>query len=84
MQAALQHVNTREPNPVWLAQSRLRRRRFDDTLDTCSQLLERNPYDQASLHPHAATTLAPLGTLTQSIYAQRSQQRAMITWHCMP
>ncbi|MEW5311240.1 MAG: hypothetical protein WDW38_002972 [Sanguina aurantia] len=34
-------------NPVWLAQSRFRRRRFDECIDICTTLLEKNPYDQA-------------------------------------
>lgn len=33
-------------NPVWLAQSRLRRRKFDECLEICTPILERNPYDQ--------------------------------------
>ena len=34
-------------NPVWLAQSRLRRRKFDECLAICDPILEKNPYDQA-------------------------------------
>jgi tetratricopeptide repeat protein 8 len=34
-------------NSVWLAQSRFRRRRFDDCIEICTQILERNPFDQA-------------------------------------
>lgn len=34
-------------NAVWLAQSRFRRRRFDECIEICTQILERNPYDQA-------------------------------------
>jgi tetratricopeptide repeat protein 8 len=34
-------------NPVWLAQSRLRRRRFDECIETCSTVLDRNSKDQA-------------------------------------
>lgn len=33
-------------NPVWLAQSKLRRRRFDECIDICSAVLHANPYDQ--------------------------------------
>ena len=33
-------------NPVWLAQSRLRRRKFDECLSICDPLLVKNPYDQ--------------------------------------
>eukprot|EP00899_Mesostigma_viride_P006572 jgi/Mesvir1/15916/Mv08240-RA.1 len=32
---------------VWLAQSRLRRRRIDECIDICTELLDKNPYDQA-------------------------------------
>ncbi|KAF5838486.1 TRP protein for flagellar function [Dunaliella salina] len=34
-------------NSVWLAQSRFRRRRFDDCIEICTKNLEVNPYDQA-------------------------------------
>ncbi|KAL6759471.1 TRP protein for flagellar function [Haematococcus lacustris] len=37
----------KELNPVWLAHSRFRRRRFDECIDICTKVLERNPYDQA-------------------------------------
>lgn len=33
-------------NPVFLAHSRLRRRRFDDTIQLCTDLLEKNKLDQ--------------------------------------
>jgi tetratricopeptide repeat protein 8 len=33
-------------HPVYLAHSRLRRRRFDDTVDLCSDLLSENALDQ--------------------------------------
>ena len=33
-------------NPLWLAQSRLRRRRFDDAVEICTDLLQRNALDQ--------------------------------------
>lgn len=33
-------------NPVFLAHSRLRRRRFDDTIQLSTQLLEKNKLDQ--------------------------------------
>ncbi|GFH19367.1 TPR_REGION domain-containing protein, partial [Haematococcus lacustris] len=36
----------KELNPVWLAHSRFRRRRFDECIDICTKVLERNPYDQ--------------------------------------
>ena len=35
-----------EINPLFLAQSRLRRRRFDDCDSLCSDVLERNALDQ--------------------------------------
>ncbi|KXZ42612.1 BBS8 protein [Gonium pectorale] len=34
-------------NPVWLAQSRLRRRKFDECIEVCTNILDKNPYDQA-------------------------------------
>lgn len=33
-------------NPIWLAQSKLRRRRFDECIDICGDVLAANPYDQ--------------------------------------
>lgn len=35
-----------EMNPVWLAHSRLRRRRLDESIEICTTILDRNPYDQ--------------------------------------
>eukprot|EP00192_Tetraselmis_astigmatica_P021235 CAMPEP_0117672890 /NCGR_PEP_ID=MMETSP0804-20121206/14166_1 /TAXON_ID=1074897 /ORGANISM="Tetraselmis astigmatica, Strain CCMP880" /LENGTH=278 /DNA_ID=CAMNT_0005481563 /DNA_START=185 /DNA_END=1021 /DNA_ORIENTATION=+ len=35
-------------NPAWLAQSRLRRRKHDECIDLCTELLEKNAYDQAA------------------------------------
>jgi len=32
---------------VWLAQSKLRRRKYDECIELCSDLLNKNPYDQA-------------------------------------
>lgn len=37
----------KEMNPIWLAHSRLRRRKFDDCIDVCTSVLNCNPYDQA-------------------------------------
>mmetsp|Transcript_29953 Transcript_29953/g.97554 ORF Transcript_29953/g.97554 Transcript_29953/m.97554 type:complete len:510 (+) Transcript_29953:54-1583(+) len=34
-------------DPVWYAQCKLKRRLYDDCIDVCSELLEKNPYDQA-------------------------------------
>lgn len=36
-------------NPLWLAQSRLRRRRYDECIGLCSSALQHNPLDQASV-----------------------------------
>ena len=36
-------------NPVWLAQSRLRRRKFDECIEICTSILEKNPVDQVGL-----------------------------------
>jgi hypothetical protein len=33
-------------NPIWFAQSKLRRRRFDECIDICTGVLQSNPYDQ--------------------------------------
>jgi len=34
-------------DPVWLASSKLKRRKYDDCIEICTELLEKNPYDQA-------------------------------------
>eukprot|EP00959_Pyramimonas_sp_CCMP1952_P354328 7422929-Pyramimonas_sp.AAC.1 len=34
-------------DPVWLAQSKLRRRKFDECIEVCTGMLEKNPYDQS-------------------------------------
>eukprot|EP00744_Colponema_vietnamica_P015647 GILI01021941.1.p1 GENE.GILI01021941.1~~GILI01021941.1.p1 ORF type:complete len:520 (-),score=157.53 GILI01021941.1:66-1583(-) len=36
-----------EMDPFLLALSRFRRRKFDDTVDICTHILDQNPYDQA-------------------------------------
>merc|ERR1719295_170662 len=33
---------------LWLAQSKLRRRRFDECIDICTEILTKNPYDKAA------------------------------------
>jgi hypothetical protein len=35
-------------HPVWLAQSKLRRRRYDECIQLCTAALHTNPLDQAS------------------------------------
>ncbi|GIL88321.1 hypothetical protein Vretimale_15095 [Volvox reticuliferus] len=42
-----QQAHAQGINPVWLAQSRLRRRKFDSCIEVCTSVLEKNPYDQA-------------------------------------
>ena len=37
-----------EMDPLFLARSRLNRRKFDDCIDHCTEMLEKNPYDQVS------------------------------------
>lgn len=36
-------------NPVWLANNKLRRRKYDECIEICTALLEKNPYDQVRL-----------------------------------
>lgn len=36
-------------DPFFLALSRARRRRFDDCVEICSDILEQNPYDQVGI-----------------------------------
>jgi hypothetical protein len=50
----------KELNLVWLAHSRLRRRRFDDCIELCTRMLERNPYDQACQTNWTCSDLARL------------------------
>ena len=39
-------------DPIYLALSRFRRRRFDDSANICTEVLEQNPYDQVrQQHP---------------------------------
>jgi hypothetical protein len=38
-------------NPVWLANNKLRRRRYDDCIAICTTILEKNPYDQVGAPP---------------------------------
>eukprot|EP01084_Bolivina_argentea_P085403 154351_1 len=33
---------------LWLAQSKLRRRRFDECIEICTEILKKNPYDKAA------------------------------------
>ena len=33
-------------NPVWVAQRKIRMRKYDDAIEICSALLDKNPYDQ--------------------------------------
>ena len=45
----MRHIGATDPeiiNPLYLAHSRLRRRRFDDTIRICSDVLEKNALDQ--------------------------------------
>ncbi|KAG2451608.1 hypothetical protein HYH02_003389 [Chlamydomonas schloesseri] len=42
-----QQPHASQVNPVWLAQSRLRRRKFDECIEVCTGILDKNPYDQA-------------------------------------
>ncbi len=34
-------------DPLYLAMTKLRRRKFQQTVDICSSILDQNPYDQA-------------------------------------
>lgn len=44
-------------DPVWLAQSRLKRRKWGECADLCTDLLTKNPYDQVvSQHCHLGLT----------------------------
>jgi len=35
-------------DPFFLATSRFNRQRYDETIDICTQMLDKNPYDQAA------------------------------------
>jgi len=47
-------------DPVFLAQSKLRRRKYDECIEICTDLLARNPYDQVGLR-HITSTNNPVG-----------------------
>lgn len=36
------------PHPLWLAQSKLRRRRYDEAINICTAALQHNPLDQVN------------------------------------
>ena len=46
LQTAVAAMELAEVDTVWLAQSMLRRRRWDKCIHLCSKLLSENPYDQ--------------------------------------
>jgi hypothetical protein len=48
MTSVVQHAPATGINPVFLAQSRLRRRRFDDSIEVCTDILQKNALDQQS------------------------------------
>lgn len=39
-------------DPFFMACSFYRRRKFDDCVKICTQMLEKNPYDQVLTHKH--------------------------------
>ena len=54
-------------DPLWAAQSLLRRRKYDECIDVCSQLLKVNPYDQAC-QVHAICTLSAVRQVVSTKY----------------
>ena len=53
-------------DPVFLAQSRLRKRKFDDCIAICTQLLDENPLDQVRL-PYSYCRRACLQLMCASV-----------------
>ena len=48
-------------NPVWLANSYLRRRKYDECIAICTGILEKNPYDQVRARREGAPRPRPSG-----------------------
>ncbi len=62
-------------NLVWLAQSKLRRRKFDECIEICSKLLERNPYDQVG---------SGAGTRVEARLSTAGARKSQGGCHCAP
>jgi hypothetical protein len=77
-------------NLVWLAQSRLRRRKYDECIDLCTELLDKNPYDQVSTnqafpshiqtHPRQHHPLTPLSGKTDMMCAAGEAIFISVSW----
>lgn len=67
--AAFDHVD-----PVFLAQSKLRRRKFDDAIEICTKLLADNPYDRVRA---AAAARRPASGLSR----HRPRPRPQAVWY---
>ena len=42
----------KEMDPLFMATRLFRRRRFEECVKICTEILERNPYDQVTIRPH--------------------------------
>jgi hypothetical protein len=54
-------------NPVWLANSYLRRRKYDECIAICTGILEKNPYDQVRARREGAPRPRPSGVFPSFI-----------------
>lgn len=70
-------------NPVWLAQSRLRRRRFDDCIELCTQVLEERPLDQAAWYLKARALTLKNWVDDTEIEEQVGARAMLLRSHCM-
>lgn len=41
-------MRAQDTNPIWLAQSKLHRRRYDECIELCTAALKANPLDQVT------------------------------------
>lgn len=67
-------------DPLFLAQSRLRRRRYDECIDICTRLLSENPYDRVracGCASPAASRLSPCARRAASQAAWYLKTRAI-------
>jgi hypothetical protein len=70
-------------NPIWLAQSRLRRRRFDECIEICTDVLEKNPYDQVGTLTAAARlthSVTQLCMLQQAVWYLKCRALTLKNW----
>jgi hypothetical protein len=71
-------------NPVWLANSYLRRRKYDECIAICTGILEKNPYDQVRARRAPAPSLRRFSLLhsrRSSLPPPPPPARAQAVWY---